>query len=162
MKNQQINKNQGIVFPGGTGLVILKLLEKYGLKEAQETAIKKLATAKTYKEKFGAAEELPGSKIARIMKGVAENKITTKDFESALQQELNISKEKTSGLANDLEKEVLAFVKRVLIEEIESVPVTLGSNSEKPQAKPKEDKVLLEEELKKPPKKKDIYHEPIE
>ncbi|MDO8435855.1 MAG: hypothetical protein Q7S82_00515 [bacterium] len=116
-----LKKEKNIIFPVDAGITIAKLLEKYGLKEKQEEAVKKLIQAKNFKERAELAEESPGRKIAKLMRDAAENKMSFSDLALALQNLLALSEEKAKQLARDLEKEVLAFAQEVFIDKEEAL-----------------------------------------
>lgn len=147
---------QDIVFPGKTAEDIQSLIKKYNLQDLQIEKLKELSQAKSQEKKEIIFEEIPTRKIARTVKEVAEGKISAADFVLQLQKRLNIPKEKAKSLAQDLEVKVLAFAKRVAVEE--SSPTKQLKISKKPLTsfteKPKE-------KSPKTPPKKDSYRELI-
>lgn len=129
--NQPIK--QKIIFPENTDLIISNILEKHGLAEAKEEVLGKLEADK----------KINGEIIIALIVRVAQEKISLQESANLLKKELGISSQKAKDLANDLQKEILLFVKKTP-EEIPSPP----------SQKPAEEKPPLSEE--------DIYREPIE
>jgi hypothetical protein len=138
------NQYQEIIFPSDTDLIISKLLAKYGLKE----------TFKDLAQKLSKGETTIGGEVAKLIKEVAENKISAENLALSLEQRLNIPKKVAVQLADDIKKEILNFVEKVSLKKEEIL---------KRGGPPKK----TEEEIEIPPEKllpqkKDIYREPIE
>lgn len=179
---QKLSKNQEIVFPEESYLAIQEILKKYKLyrepKEIMGELAQEMRKVRTFEEKKEIAEKQPERKLARVIKEIAEGKISLEDFPRQLQQIFNISPKIAKDLTKDLEKNVLAFAKKIFIEK-EAVPPArrplfkplpvapppkepLETPPSKPKATPpkvEKPEVPLEE---KKPKKPDIYREPIE
>ena len=150
------NKNFEIIYPENCSDIITKLMEKYGLKESAEEAIKKL----------GQGEITIGEKIAGIVAEAAESKFSLEKIASYLEEDLTISKDVAKKLAEDIKKEILFFVKKVPIEKEKIIPPEKKTGIPLPE-KPSVEK--LEIKPGTPPKtspekplEKDIYREPIE
>jgi len=147
-----------IIFPENSSDVILKILERYGLKETNQEMIKKLSK----KEKT-----IRGT-VAELIKKIAQEEIPSKDFSPTLSERLGVSKKIADDLAKDAEKEILVFVKRIPKEEqkerikkglIERERTT--SRTELPK-KIKDELPTSTKELPSKPQIKDDYREPIE
>lgn len=152
MKNMKPNKDQEIIFPEGTGLVIHGLLEKYGLKEVHSAGIKNLMQAKTSKEKTEAAEKLPGRKIARILKDAAEQKIGLGNIDTEIQKRLGLPEIAAKKMAKDLEEKILALAEIVPIEkEIPTIKSTPPIKIREP---------VIETAIKRPGRR-DVYRESV-
>jgi hypothetical protein len=152
--NSNSNKKWEIIYPENSSNVIAKLMEKYGLKE----------TPKDILEKIDRGEITIGEKIAGIVAETVENELLLEDVVSKLEQNLNIPRETAEKLAEDLKKEILDRVEKILMEESE----LLEKEEEIPLSKKrlfKKGEILPEkplEEIPKKPQKGDIYREPIE
>jgi len=132
MANLEFDQKEQKIFPENTADIIDSLLEKYKL-ETIKGLFESFGPVKTSEEKGEFQkrwENLPGPKIAQILKEVSQDKIKAEELTSVLQNRLAISKRVAQGLAKDLQEKILGLL-RV---------------SEKPV----------------PPKKPDIYREPIE
>ena len=163
-------------------MVTDEILKKYNLYRETEEIMEKMEQetkkAQTFEEKKEIGEKQPESRLARVIKNIAEGKIPLEDFPSQLQQIFKVPEATAKKIAKDLEKNVLAFAEKVLIKE-EAIPPTrrplfkplpvapapkepLETPPPKPKATPsivEKPEVPLEE---KKPKKPDIYREPIE
>ena len=178
------SKNQEVIFPDDSHLVTYKILKKYKLerdpmKMLQETA-QEMQEAKTPKEKREIAEKQPEVRLAKTIKMVAEGKIPAEDFSKKLQEIFNISPKIAKDIANDLEKDVLAFSEKIVIEEevtsparkrIPIKPLPIAPPPKEPSEAPpppKPEAVPPEVERPAPPEKKpipreeDTYREPLE
>ena len=162
MEDLKLKKRQIIVFPDGAGLIIVKLLKKYGLEESQNMITKKMIDTKDYKKKIEILEELPGRKIAKILRGAANGEIASGDLASTLVGHLNIPIKKAEELSTDLEEEILALGKKEYIEE-EETPVTKKPTPPiiKPLKPASSEKTSPIKEIK-PPQKTDVYRETFE
>jgi hypothetical protein len=149
--------------PEDSGLVIEEILKKYyKLANAQEEGIEKILQSKNSQERKEIFENLPGTKISKLVREYAEGKVSLKDFTSRLEEEINIiSKKEAKQIAEELEKTLLVRIKPVKKEiKKEGVPSPKIPPTEvKPPVIP-----LEEPEPEKPevPPKPDIYREPIE
>lgn len=103
MAELNLNKKTRIVFPAGSGSVISKILEKYGLKETEEEIIEKII-----KREYTFA-----AKVAGIVRKKVEAEISAESFPLELQKELNISLKDAKNIAADLQKSVLAFAEEI-------------------------------------------------
>ncbi len=184
---QKLSKNQEIIFPDESHFVIQEILKKYKLhrepKEIMEKLAQELKEAQTFKEKEKITGKQPERKIARLIKDMAEEKIMIKDFPEELRQIFNISPKIAKDLAKDLEKNVLAFARKVVIEReitpltrkrvpIKPLPVAppppeeslkTPAPSEPETVPPKIEKPETPLEEEKPmPRKEDTYREPFE
>ena len=182
---QKLSKNQGVVFPEESDLVIDEILKKYKLyretDEIMEKLIKEMAKAKTFQEKKKNSEAQPERKLARIIKEIAEGKISLEDFPNQLQQIFNISPKIAKDLAKDFEKNVLTLARKVVIERkiappakkripIKPLPVAPPSLEEpletqlppKPEAVPSKIESPAPPEKEPIPREEDTYREPLE
>lgn len=184
---QKLSKNQEIVFPDESHFVIQEILKKYKLhrepKKIMEELAQELKGSQTFEEKKEITEKQPERKIAKTVKQIAEGKITPKDFPKELQEIFNISPKIAKDLAKDLEKNVLAFTKKIVIEEevtpptrkrvpIKPLPVAppppeeslkTPASFEPETVPPKIEKPEIPLEEEKPiPRKEDTYREPLE
>jgi len=98
--------NQQIIFPDNVTVIITKIMEKNGFKETADDIIQKLKNR----------EKPIGQKISKIIAQRAMEEISAKDTPSLISKTLNISDEIAKNLANDIEKEIIIFVKKVPIE----------------------------------------------
>lgn len=156
-KNFKI-ENSEPTFPEGSSLIIEKILEKYGLQKKQEEGIEKIFLSQAPEERREIFENLPGSKISRLVREYAFGKISLKDMPSIFKKELNITEEKAQEIVKELEKNLLSFIK-IKPEKEKELPKTSPIKpkppiipAEKPDVPPKPEA----------PKKPDIYREPIE
>lgn len=168
MTNSNSNKNYyEVIFSPEATFIITELIKKYGFEKIEEEMLKKMGQAEISEEKEKIFENLPGRQIARTVKELAMEKISSKDFISILKQRLNISEGLAKDLAKELEEKVLVLAQetRILREEREILPSKEMEEEvsfpEKPWAEPSEIKPPSAEE-KPLPKKPDIYHEPLE
>ena len=67
-------------------------------------------------------ENLPGTKISKLVREIAEGKTSQKDFVPQLQEQLGLSKEIAKELATEVEERVISQAKEVPIEEEISAP----------------------------------------
>ena len=156
-ENYQTKKSQPI-FPEESSLVIEKILEKYGLAELQQEGIAKISKLGDFNKASELLENLPGTKISRLVKDYAEGKVALETLPLLLEKELNISEKEAEEIARDLEKTLLIFIKQAPVEE-----VSAEEKETEPQAIPiseEEPEITISEKPGTPPKK-DIYREPI-
>lgn len=154
-ENFGIKKPEPIpTFPEGSGLIIEKILKEYGLAKTQEEGIEKIIQSKDFQERLEIFENLPGTKISRLVKEYAEKKVSLENISTRLEKELNISERKAKQIAEELEKSLFIFIKPIKKEELPPAEV-------KPEFVPSEEKIIPEEETKPSPRK-DTYREPIE
>lgn len=169
----KLPKNQEIVFPEESHFVVQEILKKYKLFRKTEQIMSGLAQemskATTFKEKKEIAERQPERKLATIIKRIAEEKISLGDFPKHLQQIFNITPKIAKELAQDLEKNILAFAKNVVIEREVIPPAERPLVKPLPVAPPPEEpletpppKAALQKEEKSVPREEDIYREPVE
>jgi len=152
MVNSKSNKNYGVISQPETTDVIGELAIKYGLENenTEKELLEKMAQIENFEKREKIFENSPGRQIARTIKEVAQGKIKDKDiFIVTLRERLNISKETAQKLAKDLEEKVL-----------NSVQKTFKEKEEFPSSQKIEEVIPLEKPT--PPKKKDVYREPIE
>ena len=136
MTNHKFNQKGKKIFSENVSEIIESLLRKY-----------KLETIKKLFESFGSvksAEEkkefqkrwinLPGPKIAQILREIDQGKIKTGGLASVLQERLALPKKTAESLAKDLKEKIL---NQKGLEEEKEIPIIS-------------------------PKKPDIYREPIE
>ena len=150
-------KQSGLTFPEESGLVIEKILEKYGLAKIEEEGIEKIVESfvrptMDVKKRVEILENLPGAKISKLVKEYAEGKVSLENLYLRLEEELNISKKEAKQIAEELEKTLLIFIKTIKEKGVPSSEIPL------PEA---EAPTILSEKPKAPPKK-DVYREPIE
>ncbi|MBZ9578248.1 hypothetical protein KJA14_00030 [Patescibacteria group bacterium] len=150
MKSQS-NQNQEIVFKKDPSKIISELMEKYGLSETKENFLEKIRKGETTTRR----------KIAEIIRGVIDGKISTEDLVTTFQQHLNVSKETAEKLAEDIKREIPISVKRVLKEEISPSPKREVALPKKPIVERTETKTPTPPKKPLSPSKKDIYREPI-
>ena len=184
---QKSSKNQEIVFPDESHFVIREILKKHKLyrepKEIMAELAKEMRKTQTFKKKEEIADKQPESRLAKLIKNVAEEKIMLGDFQEELRQIFNISPKIAKDLAIDLEKNVLVFARKITIEE-EVVPPTRKRIPIKPlpvvppleepeepletpsqpglKAVPPEVEKPAPPEKKPIPQKEDVYREPFE
>lgn len=165
----KLRQNQEVIFPEETVSLIRKFVEKYNLRELEEEKMKELREAKTFLEKKEIFESLPGRKIARAVKEVAEGKILPEDLPAHLQQILKIASIDAQKLARELQGSILILAKTVTIEETET-PLSGVIKPPPPMAEEIEEKIIetKPEIPATPPREKpihekpDVYREPIE
>ncbi len=90
------------IFPPQTSSIIIRLAEKYKIKETTAEMI----------EKIGKGDTPNVTKIAETVAAVVEDKISFTEVASVLQDKLNLTSEAAEALANDLEKQILVLVKK--------------------------------------------------
>ena len=139
------NKNQKILFPENTAFVISKIMKKYKIE----------GTAREILEKIWKGEKTKGGETAKIVKEIAEGKISHKNSPLEIQKRLNIPLEKAKKIFQELQKEILIFVKKIPIEkEGEKLSKTIKSPLKAPEVpRPEAPKT------KKKQRKKDVYRE---
>jgi len=143
------DKTMEPIFPEETGLIIRKILEKYGLAESQKEGIEKFIASENPREKREIFENLPGKKIAKAVRDFAEGKVALESLPALLEKNLNISEKVANQIAKDLEKTILLFIKRGPIEK---------EKKERPEIPQPEEKLP-----EKPgPPKRDVYREDVE
>ncbi len=157
-ENYQTKKSQP-VFPEESSLVIEKILEKYGLAELQQEGINKISELGDFDKASELLENLPGTKIAKLVKEYAEGKVPLENLPSLLEKELNVSKKEAEEISKDLEKTLLVFIEQAPVEEVsvekkETEPQVIPISEEEPE-------ITIPEESKTP-SKKDVYRELIE
>lgn len=177
---KRLSKNQQIVFPEESRLVIEEILKKYKLyretEEIMKEMVKEMAKAQTFQAKEEISEKQPEIKLAKVIREVAEEEITLEDLSKEIQGIFNISLKTAKELAKDLEKNVLSFAKKIFIERgtvpltrkplIRPLPVAIPPKEplEPPQSEPKVTPKVEKPappERKPAPQKKDVYREPI-
>ena len=138
------------VFPEESALIIGKILEIYNFLENQKEGIKKFIDSKNPSEKMEIFENLPGARIAKLVRDHSEGKISLELISIRLEKELKISEKTAQQITKDLEKTLLIFIKQKPAEEREMLaPEISGTEAtlpEKPETLPK----------------KDVYREPLE
>lgn len=144
IKKPKSSQDQEIVFPDEIIDVISALVKKYNFEETEKKMEKEIATAKTLEGRKEIFENLPTCQISRIVKEVAEKKISEEKISPALQERLNIPKETAEKLSKELKEKVLASVKEASVS-----PVIF------PLKKPKK-------EIEEKKETEDSYREPIE
>jgi len=178
--DQKTNENLDIIFPEESGEIVVRILKKYGIDPMPEEMLEKLEKEKTREENNKIVDNLPGRKTAILVREAAEEKLSSNDFAARLQEQLNIPEEKAKNLADDLNKEIIAFAKEVPIEKKPETPVkpatetfTMPTFVVKPPEEliPSKEPILQKKESlaqkkpdenKKPSAKADVYREPIE
>jgi len=142
------------IFPEESGLIIGKILEKYGLAAEQKKGLEKFMNSKTSQERIEFFENLPGRKMAKLVRDYAEGKVSLENLPLLLEKELNVSEKDAKEISKDLEKTLLVFIKQGPVEEKEMAPRTVPISEEEPE--------ITIPEKPKIPSKKDIYREPID
>lgn len=107
--NFQIKKRE-LVFPEESGLVIEKILEEHGLTRTQEEGVKKIIESKVLQERIEIFENLPGTKLSKLVKEYAEGEISLAEIPSRIAEQLNIPEKKAKEIAQDLEKSLLVLI----------------------------------------------------
>lgn len=139
MKNDNFKTNE-ITFPEESGVIIEKILEKYGLKETDEQAMNKFFKAKTEEERARILREAPGAKISLLLREYQKGRVKLEHFPAILKLNLKISTKEAEEITEELKEKILFLPRPKKIE-----------TPEKPF-----------EEKSPPLKKPDIYREPIE
>ncbi len=114
--NKPTTKKYKTVFSETAASIISEMVKKYGLEKNQERTLEKMELAETFQEKEKIFETLPGRQIAKIVKGVAEEKISLKNFFQELQKQLNIPSEDAKKMALELQKKVLVLARKIVAE----------------------------------------------
>lgn len=152
MTNETLkNQTTEPIFPEESSLIIEKILEKYGLAAKQREGIEKFINSDLPIE---ALEDLPGSKISKLVKDYGEKKISLEGLPILLEKELNVSEKEAKEISKDLEKTLLVFIKQAPIREKEAETQAIPI--------PKEESEITIPEESKTPSKKDVYRELIE
>jgi hypothetical protein len=167
MEEPKSAPKQTVIFPDGIGAVIIGLIKKYGLEGSQNAAIKNLTEAKEYQEKIKAAEDLPGRKIARIVKETAEGRIKKQDLSFEIQRRLVLAKETAENLAKEIEATILPTGQMIAVieekTEEENTPTNMPATvAVKKPAIPNEKKSVSKTEPAKKYSKPDAYRETVE
>jgi len=141
---------QKIIFPDKITVIISKILERHGLKETGKDIIQKLKKQKT-----------PiGEKISKVIAQRAMEEISTKETPSIISKSLGVSDEIAKNLANDIEKEIMIFVKKIPAKEEIPEEKEVGGKPKIEGEVVRSKESTKEPELK--PKEEDKYREPIE
>lgn len=149
-------KNPKIAFSEEVPSIIQDLLEKYDLEEIQNKERAKMSQVKTFEEREEIFENLPGRKIARMVKNIKEGELSVENLPVRLQKDLGLSSETAKKLAKDIEQKILVFQEKAPTKIVEK---TVVENKEVV-VKEKEEK-KKEVSPKKPPSPEDHYREPI-
>lgn len=171
--------NQKIFLPAELITSIVELVEKYKLGPTtlfdNEEMQKILGKAKTPEKNLELLENQPFEKIKKIVRGIIIGKFSVEELPSLLAQRLELSKEKSEKIADELTdillltktiskkgevpKEERALKKEEVSEEKpskeEEIPKKEGPELEKPS-------VSLKEKKKEKETTEDVYREPIE
>lgn len=150
-KNSKNNLSRPI-FPEESGLIVEKILEKYGLEKKQEEGSKNFFDSQIPTERKEIFENLPGFKISKLIKECAEGKVSLANLPQELEQNLNISSKEAKQMADDLQKTILNFIKWEAASEEAAAPTGVVELTEE-EISPKETKKLSQ---------KDVYREIIE
>lgn len=153
---KETNKIQGSepIFPEESGLIVEKILEKYGLAAEQNEGIEKFLKSNVPEDKREIFENLPGAKIAKLVRDYAEKKISLEDLPLLLEKELNVSEKDARQMANDLKKTILDFIRWEELEGKEMVQELPEELEEKEETiTPEKPRISL---------KKDVYREPVD
>ncbi len=95
-------EDEGIIFPPQTSSIIIRLAEKYKIKETTAEMI----------EKINKGDTPNVTKIAETVSVMADDEIPFTEVTSILQSKLNLTPETAEALADDLEKQVLSLVEK--------------------------------------------------
>jgi len=147
----ELNKNnkkttKKINIPEGSAEFVENLLEKFGLKEEQEKGIDKLFQISDIKEREKIFEQLPGRKIALLIRKYALGEIELENIPEYLKKELKLTPSKAKQMTEELKK--LLFL----------IPQEKGEE-EKEETKEEKSESSSPSIQKYQP---DIYREPIE
>ncbi|MEA3292977.1 MAG: hypothetical protein U9P88_00660 [Patescibacteria group bacterium] len=150
------NSSKQIIFPENIGLVIDGILEKYELKKIQEQGIKNFLKSKNSKEREKIFENLPASKISKLVAEYAENKTPLSKIKILLKKELGLSREKSEEMIKDLAVKIFVF-----FEPVKKNPKTFSEKIEKAKEKYyRKEKASLN--ISKNPQERDVYREPFD
>jgi hypothetical protein len=128
--------NFDTIFPAESASIIYSLTEKYGLKEKNDALLEELktiATGSKNKNEFDEKlSELPSKKIAKMVKERGEGTLTRKDFAEKLKRNLGLEASVAKKLADELETQIISFVKKIPLsaEEMEEQTVQKTVNAE--------------------------------
>lgn len=139
-------------FPEESGLVVEEILKKYGWEEIQKKGIKKWFKSENSSEKKRLFEELPGSKISKLIREYAEGKIAIANIGLLLRERFSIPDKKAEEIAQELRKKILNFIKPI-VEEKEVLPLKEAVPEKKP---------VIKSEKPGAPREADIYRELVE
>lgn len=141
---EKISKNNSkeVIFPADTFERIKEILKNY--KELQEKE-EKIWNEILEEGNFDLFEQLPSAQITKILKEIAEEKLSSEKMISLLKENLKIFTFTAEKLAKELKEKILNEV---------------VSKEEKPKEKTKE--ITEEEPKEKRPPIRDIYREPID
>jgi hypothetical protein len=162
------NQNYKIIFTENVSEIISDFLKKYGLEKTEEKLLEKISQVEDLEEKKEIFENLPGRIIAKTAKEIAEKKISLEDSLLIFQNRLNLSEEVAKNLSQELKEKVLPLYykapKEIEIPSIWEKPSPPAPGIKPPPLSlPEEKPPFLKEKPKpSPPKKRDIYREPIE
>lgn len=108
---EKINQSSIINFPENSDEAINKILGKYGLIEKQKELIEKIFSKNKMEEKRGEIfQNLPGFKIARLLKDNARGLISLDDMPLRIASDLEISQDTAQKIFNDLNKNIISFI----------------------------------------------------
>lgn len=107
---QKNYQGEELIFPENNGEIVDKVIDDFGLRNAQEEGIEKILDSKTQEESMEIFENLPGTKISRLVREYAEGKITVEKMPSRLKDELSVSEDQANKMIEYLQKELLSFI----------------------------------------------------
>jgi hypothetical protein len=111
------NKETIIIFSEKAADVILEIIKKYGLRENRKEIIERLSKARTLIEKEEIIGNYPKRKLAKLVKGLAEERIEKEEALLILEKDLNLSEEEANGLFNELKNNVLILARKESLQE---------------------------------------------
>ena len=151
MREENLNVGkEKISFPDKSGKIIKEIIEKYGLSQIQEEESRNIiSSGLSFEKVVSAFENLPGAKIARLVKEYAEGKVFLTDLPSKLEKELGITKRDSKQIAEELKDKILVFIKPSEEKNLpredtsvsfstEEIPVLKTGLSEKPLEEPED------------------------
>lgn len=124
---QNLPKNSEIIFPEVISLVIKEILEKYKLyrkpKEIHEKLVQEMKATQTFPEKKAVIDSQPESRLSNAIREIADGKTKLEDFSNKLQEIFDIPPKIAKDMTKDIEKNILAFAKKVVIEKEVAHPI---------------------------------------
>jgi hypothetical protein len=98
--------NEDIILQENSSLVIRQIIKKYGFEQAQEEGVETLLSSAPSQEKTIIFDNLPGSKIAQIIRGFYLKELDWTGLISQLKTRLDITEETAIKIADDLKKDL--------------------------------------------------------
>jgi hypothetical protein len=171
-KNFSIKNPGDIIFPDESYLFVDEILKKYNLMKTQEQLLNDIYEMTNVNDIKEASKNLPGTKIAKLIREYAGEKVVPERLSLRLKEDLNVSTDVAMQIAKDLEKSIFAYIMALNKDSAKIKPpfsseVTSKKTTYKIKRSPSETisdstKIALETREKNKSINNDMYREEIE